>query len=137
MDSLPGDMLTAHNEIRSRMDLPPLRWSDRLAAHAQEWADRLLRERSFHHRSHPVFGENLFEITGGRATSKFVVGDWASESHDYDYGSNTCRAVCGHYTQVIWSNTREVGCAIARDASREVWVCNYNPPGNWIGERPY
>lgn len=134
---LPGDILAAHNEIRSRLDLPPLRWSDRLAAHAQEWADRLLRENSFHHRSHPVFGENLFEITGGRATSKRVVGDWASEVRDYDYRANTCRAVCGHYTQVVWSNTREVGCAVARDASREVWVCNYNPPGNWIGERPY
>ena len=136
-DALPRDMLAAHNEIRSHMDLPPLHWSDRLAEHAQEWADRLLHEHSFHHRSHPVFGENLFEITGGRATSKLVVGDWTSEVHDYDYRSNTCRAVCGHYTQVIWSNTREVGCAIARDDRREVWVCNYNPPGNWIGERPY
>jgi len=136
-DALPREMLSAHNEIRSRMDLPPLHWSDRLAAHAQEWADRLLRERSFHHRSHPIFGENLFDITGGRATAKLVVGDWVSEVHDYDYRSNTCRAVCGHYTQVIWSNTREVGCAIARDDRREVWVCNYNPPGNWIGERPY
>jgi PadR family transcriptional regulator len=49
----------------------------------------------------------------------------------------SCRGVCGHYTQIVWSNTREVGCGVARDSNREVWVCNYNPPGNWIGERPY
>jgi pathogenesis-related protein 1 len=138
----PGDnveraIVAAHNEIRGRVEVPPLRWSDRLAEHAQEWASRLLREREFYHRPHPVYGENLFEITGARASAAQVIDVWASEAPDYSYRDNTCRAVCGHYTQLIWSDTREVGCAVARDASREVWVCNYNPPGNWIGERPY
>jgi pathogenesis-related protein 1 len=135
--ALARDMLAAHNEIRARVNVPPLRWSDRLAARAQEWAIHLLRERQFYHRPNPVFGENLFEITGGRAWPTDVVGDWASESREYSYRSNTCHGVCGHYTQLIWSDTREVGCAVARDTGREVWVCNYDPPGNWIGERPY
>jgi hypothetical protein len=38
---------------------------------------------------------------------------------------------------LVWNNTREVGCAVASEPGREVWVCNYDPPGNWIGERPY
>jgi pathogenesis-related protein 1 len=135
--SFARDMLLAHNEIRMRVDVPRLRWSDRLAARAEDWASHLLHERQFYHRPHPIFGENLFEITGGHATPDQVVDAWASEAHDYSYRSNTCRAVCGHYTQLVWSGTREVGCAIARDAGREVWVCNYDPPGNWIGERPY
>jgi pathogenesis-related protein 1 len=136
-DDFARDMLHAHNEIRARVEIPPLRWSSKLAAHAQDWAGRLLQERQFYHRPHPVFGENLFEITGARATPELVVGDWASEARDYSYGSNTCRDVCGHYTQLVWSGTREVGCAVARETGREVWVCNYNPPGNWVGERPY
>lgn len=130
-------MLAAHNEIRARIDEPPLRWSDRLAARAQDWASHLLRERQFYHRPHPVFGESLFDITGGRATPDEVVGGWAAEVHDYNYRANTCRSVCGHYTQIVWANTREVGCAVASDRVREVWVCNYDPPGNWIGQRPY
>ena len=134
---LVNEILAAHNEVRARVDVPPLRWSNRLAAHAQEWASHLLRDRKFYHRPHPIFGENLFDIMGGRATPDEVVRTWASEARDYSYRANTCRAVCGHYTQLIWSGTREVGCAIARDPGREVWVCNYNPPGNWIGERPY
>jgi pathogenesis-related protein 1 len=134
---LARDMLAAHNEIRARIDVPPLRWSVRLAARAQDWADRLLREQQFYHRPHPVFGENLFEITGPRALPADVVGVWASEARDYSYRPNTCRGVCGHYTQLIWNDTREVGCAAARDTTREVWVCNYDPPGNWVGERPY
>lgn len=132
-------MLAAHNEVRARVDVPPLRWSDRLAAHAQEWANRLLAERQFYHRPHPAFGENLFDVVGPRphASPAYVVNDWASEASDYSYRANTCRKMCGHYTQLVWGDTREVGCAVARDSNREVWVCNYNPPGNWIGERPY
>jgi pathogenesis-related protein 1 len=130
-------MLSAHNEVRARVDVPPLRWSDRLAARAQEWASHLLQERQFYHRTHPIFGENLFEISGGRASAAEVVGDWASEARDYSYHANTCRGTCGHYTQLVWNNTREVGCAVASEPGREVWVCNYDPPGNWIGERPY
>lgn len=132
-------MLEAHNEVRARVDVPPLRWSDRLAAHAQEWANHLLANGQFYHRPHPPFGENLFDIIGPRAHTSpaAVVADWASEEIDYSYRANTCRGVCGHYTQLVWSGTREVGCAAARDSNREVWVCNYNPPGNWVGERPY
>jgi uncharacterized protein YkwD len=130
-------MLLAHNEVRARVDVAPLRWSYRLAARAQEWATHLLEEGQFYHRPHPVSGENLFEITGSRALPVEVVGDWASEAHDYSYRSNSCRGVCGHYTQLVWGDTREVGCAVARDPGREVWVCNYDPPGNWVGERPY
>jgi pathogenesis-related protein 1 len=135
--SIARDILTAHNEIRARVDVPPLRWSDRLAARAQDWASLLLSEQRFYHRPHTVVGENLLEITGGRASPAEVVGDWASEARDYSYRANTCRGVCGHYTQLVWTDTREVGCAVARDAGREVWVCNYEPPGNWVGERPY
>ena len=130
-------MLAAHNDVRARVDVPPLRWSDRLAARAQDWASHLLREGQFYHRPHPIFGENLFEITGGRVSPVEVVGNWAGEARDYSYRSNTCRGMCGHYTQLVWSNTREVGCAVASEPGREVWVCNYDPPGNWIGERPY
>jgi pathogenesis-related protein 1 len=130
-------MLAAHNEVRARVDVQPLRWSDRLASRAQEWAGHLLQEGQFYHRPHPTFGENLFEITGLRASPADVVSVWSSEVRDYNYPAKTCRQVCGHYTQLVWSDTREVGCAVARNPGREVWVCNYDPPGNWVGERPY
>jgi pathogenesis-related protein 1 len=136
-DLLARDMLAAHNAVRGGLALAPLHWSERLTAQAQDWADRLLREGQFYHRPRPLFGENLFEITGTRALPGDVVGVWAAEASDYSYSSNTCRDVCGHYTQIVWRDTREVGCAAARDRSREVWVCNYDPPGNWVGERPY
>jgi uncharacterized protein YkwD len=135
--ALSHQMLEAHNAVRSRVGVPPLAWSNQLAARAQDWANYLLAKRQFFHRPNSRFGENLFEVRGAAATPAEVVDDWASESREYNHRSNLCRGVCGHYTQIVWRNTQEVGCAVARAGEREVWVCNYSPPGNWVGERPY
>jgi len=135
--SLERDMLAVHSAVRARVGMAALAWSDRLAAHSQDWANTLLARRQFVHRANSPYGENLFEITGAAASSAQVVNAWAAESLNYDYRSNRCRGVCGHYTQIVWGDTREVGCAVARGGGREVWVCNYDPPGNWVGKRPY
>jgi pathogenesis-related protein 1 len=134
---LSRDMLAAHNAVRERAGVRPLAWSDRLAARAQDWADTLLARNQFSHRPNSSYGENLFEIRGAAASPAQVVDAWAAESRSYDYKANTCRGVCGHYTQIVWSDTKEVGCAVARQKGREIWVCNYDPPGNWVGRRPY
>jgi uncharacterized protein YkwD len=130
-------MLAAHNAVRARVGTAPLTWSGRLAARAQEWADTLLARKQFAHRPNSPYGENLFEIDGANASPAQVVDAWAAESRDYDYRSNRCCGVCGHYTQIVWGDTREVGCAVARGGGRELWVCEYDPPGNRIGKRPW
>src|ERR1019366_4677056 len=60
------EMLFAHNAIRSRVGLPPLRWSDSLAKFAQDWANTLLARKQFSHRPKSPYGENLFEIRAPR-----------------------------------------------------------------------
>ena len=135
--SLADSMLAAHNAVRQEAGVPELNWSVELATFAQQWADALVARGQFAHRRNSPYGENLYEITGVRTTPGEVVEQWAAESKNYRYSSNTCRGVCGHYTQIVWRDTRKVGCAVARKAGTEVWVCNYDPPGNWIGKRPY
>jgi pathogenesis-related protein 1 len=137
LSPLARDMLAAHNAVRKQAGVPPFVWSDKLGAVAQSWANTLLKNKQFYHRPRSDYGENLFEIRGGSVTPQDVVHDWASESRDYDYSSNRCRAVCGHYTQIVWRSTVEVGCAVAKGGGREVWVCEYNPPGNFVGQTPY
>jgi uncharacterized protein YkwD len=131
------EMLARHNAVRARVGLPPLIWSNRLAARAQDWANHLLSRNAFEHRPNSPYGENLFEITGAPASPSQVIDSWASEARNYDYRSNRCRGVCGHYTQLVWRDTKEVGCAVARHRDTEVWVCNYDPPGNYVGQRPW
>jgi len=137
MSALGRDMLASHNAVRAREGVAPLAWSARLAARSQDWADTLVERKQFTHRPNSPYGENLFEIVGAVVSAAQVVNTWAEESRNYDYSSNTCRGVCGHYTQIVWANTKELGCAVARGGRREVWVCNYDPPGNWNGKRPH
>lgn len=135
--SLSRAMLDAQNGVRARVGEPPLAWSPQLAAFAQDWANRLIVTRSFGHRPNDRYGENLYAVSGGAASPRQVVDAWTVEARDYDIRSNTCIGVCGHYTQIVWRTTRAVGCAIATDPEREVWVCEYDPPGNVVGDRPY
>ncbi|PID46579.1 MAG: SCP-like extracellular [Proteobacteria bacterium] len=148
-----ADTLAAHNAVRAAHGLPSLTWSDDLAAYAQEWADHLAaNNRCFmrHRPSGSPHGENLWWASPRRWSDGLselqevdiqrVVNDWAKEKQYYNYHTNRCQPgqQCGHYTQIVWRETTEVGCAYQQcgDLS-QLWVCNYNPPGNYIGERPY
>jgi uncharacterized protein YkwD len=130
-------MLDAHNAVRAKVDVPPLTWSERLAGIAQDWANRLIASGDFAHSHNPATGENLYEIEGASASPDVVVKAWADEVKEYDHATNACRGVCGHYTQLVWGDTKEVGCAAAQKGRREVWVCEYAPPGNYVGRKPY
>jgi uncharacterized protein YkwD len=135
--SLSWAMLDAHNAVRSRVGLSPLVWSAQLAEVAQDWANHLMASGALTHRPNNRYGENIYTISGGRASPADVVDLWAAEARKYDARTDTCAGVCGHYTQIVWAKTRLVGCAAADSRQREVWVCNYDPPGNVTGYRPY
>jgi len=135
--SFATELLRGQNEVRAQVGVPPLAWSPQLASAAQDRADHLIQTGGFAHTPDDPYGENLYEIEGGTASPDQVVGAWADEARDYDIRTNSCTSVCGHYTQIVWRATRWVGCGVAADAGREVWVCEYDPPGNVIGYRPY
>jgi uncharacterized protein YkwD len=133
---ISGEMLREHNSIRSRMSLPALQWSSELAAFSQRWADTLIAKNRSAHNPNSPYGENIL-VTGPGANPARVVQEWASESLDYSYRTNECAGDCGHYTQIIWRSSRKLGCAVSRNDRREVWVCSYDPPGNYRNEWPY
>jgi pathogenesis-related protein 1 len=132
-------MLDAQNAVRARVGLRPFVWSDKLARAAQEWADLLVKEGSFRHRPDSPWGQNLYAIMGSEYLPQQIVNGWAAEAKDYDLATNRCKEdhICGHYTQIVWRDTKQVGCAVARGGNREVWVCEYSPRGNHFGMRPY
>jgi pathogenesis-related protein 1 len=133
---LAQEMLALHNAMRSDVQLPPLQWSNALAAYSQKWADTLLAKNLSLHNPNSPYGENIF-ITGTGSDPSLAVRQWAAESTDYSYRTNSCRSDCGHYTQLVWRDTAKVGCAVARGQRRDIWVCSYDPPGNYRGEWPY
>lgn len=139
---LEGSAKTAfvdrHNFYRSEVGIADIQWSEDLARSAQEWADELGEDCGFQH-SGSQYGENIWKGTAGAFSIDDVVDSWGSEKADYDYDSNTCAsgAVCGHYTQIVWENTTKVGCGVVTCDGYDLWVCQYDPPGNYVGEKPY
>ncbi|MDH4129164.1 MAG: pathogenesis-related family 1 protein [Spirochaetota bacterium] len=135
----------AHNVFRRKTGggLPDLVWNEKIAAYSQEWANYLkknnncnMRHRQGSFRKRP-YGENLAWSYNRELEPYDVVKMWYDEIKYYNYATNSCSGVCGHYTQVVWRNSKQVGCGMAKCGNAEVWVCNYNPPGNYVGQKPY
>lgn len=144
-------MLSAHNIIRKNVGIAPLIYSKTLAEDAQLWSQKLKEDGcEMKHDPNTPYGENLYwvELTGDTTdnlieTPKAIVTAWAEEKNYYNYEDNTCdkNKQCGHYTQLVWEDTTEVGCGVSvcfgKNSQKEIWVCRYNPAGNYIGEKPY
>ncbi|MXP25212.1 SCP-like extracellular [Altererythrobacter indicus] len=138
------DLLSGHNNERKRVGLPPLLWSDRLAFDAYQWAQQLAADGQLRHsssRQRGNAGENLWAGTIGYYRMSDAMDAFLSERSDFKSGvfpdvsrSGNWQDV-GHYTQIIWPETKEVGCALARGRSFDFLVCRYWPAGNIVGER--
>ena len=143
----PAAIVAAHNVWRARVGVADLGYSSELAASAQSWAEHLRNDNNCNMRhSGGNIGENIFKQGAWsdgslyQTQSREVVDAWAAEKPNYDYSSNDCAAgkVCGHYTQVVWKNSTKVGCGTALCGNNnQIWVCQYQPAGNWFGEKPY
>jgi uncharacterized protein YkwD len=135
-----------HNLVRAAIPVPALTWDPGIAATAAAYAAQC----KFEHSGTDGLGENLAAYAPqGAQKASAPVDDWAGEGQDYDYSSNSCAPgqSCGHYTQLVWKKSLRLGCAVAscnqnspfgaQAPKWDLWVCNYSPPGNFIGQRPY
>jgi len=141
---LAARILALHNQERLRLGIRPLDWSDSLAVDARQWAEIMAHGNFFAHSSDTARhdeGENLFRGTAGAYSIDEMIGDFIDERADYQPGTfpdvarDGAWENVGHYTQLIWPGTRQVGCAIARASEWEYLACRYAPAGNVIGVR--
>jgi pathogenesis-related protein 1 len=152
-DPEPQDMIgmtAAHNAARAAVQpaatpaLPTVSWSATIAASAQAFTTNCVFADTT-----DAYGSNAFAGTG-KSTPEEVVASWVGEDAYYDYASNSCEAgqQCGHYTQVVWRDSVQIGCGMTNCTENspftssgkgawQLWVCNYNPAGNYVGQQPY
>jgi len=132
----PEGWLAAHNAFRTLYGAPKLTWSEKLARAAKMTTDNCV----WKHTQDDVYGEN---IAAGQESSAQVVHDWVNgpnEKNSYDPENPNY----SHFTQVIWKRSTQVGCALTTCTSMQgvslpqspifFWACEYNPPGNVVGE---
>ena len=139
-------LLAEHNAARVAAGVAPLAWNASLAADARVWANQLAATGRFEHSpdepGKEPQGENLWAGTPRAYSPEAMVDLWTAEKGDYRPGvfPNNSRSGdvehVGHYTQLIWRDSRQVGCATAVGAHEEFLVCRYSQPGNVYGERP-
>lgn len=136
--------LEAHNVERRLVGVPDLAWSPALADEAAVWAYQLARMGQMVHDNQRAHGENLWMNTADRRTIASMIGGWSVERNIYIVGARHPDVSTtghwkdvGHYTQMVWANTTQVGCAVARGQGKDFLVCRYDPIGNWRGEVAY
>jgi glioma pathogenesis-related protein 2 len=126
---ISGEVLSKHNALRAKHGVPALSWSGKLANTAQEWANKCVFEHS-----NNGLGENLAQ-GDGFPPAQFVQ-DWYDEIGQYDFNNPGFSGGTGHFTQVVWKDTKQVGCGIAQCDGGALLVCNYSPAGNMEGQYP-
>ena len=139
-------LLAVHNAERARLGLPPLIWNAALARAADEYAEVLLARGALAHASasdRKGNGENLWMGTAGAWNPDAMVGMFLDERRYFraaafpDVSLTGNWSDVGHYSQIVWRDTKEVGCAIDSGGGMDVLVCRYSPAGNVFGKMPF
>ncbi|KAJ3669500.1 hypothetical protein LUZ60_011450 [Juncus effusus] len=136
----PQDYVNTHNTARTAVGVGNVSWNTTVQAYAQSYANTRKADCKLIH-SGGKYGENLFWGNGADFSGIDAVNAWDAEKQYYDYNTNTCASgrVCGHYTQVVWHSSTQIGCAkVVCDNNGGIFIiCSYSPPGNYVGQKPY
>ncbi|KAK5870512.1 hypothetical protein PBY51_003454 [Eleginops maclovinus] len=132
--SFQKEFLETHNAYRAKHGAPQLTLNSEMSAAAQKWADHLLSINSLQHSDNND-GENIYNMWSSAAsnsTGKEAVDSWYSEIKDYDWSSPGFNGNTGHFTQVVWKESRELGVGLATDGHSVFVVGRYRPAGNMV-----
>jgi hypothetical protein len=140
------EALDFHNKVRKEVNVAPLTWSAELSAYAQAWADNLastgckMQHRPYSGKWAQQYGENIYWALGRELEPVNASSSWYSEIKDYKHGplSNNNFMKVGHYTQMVWHDSKRVGMGKATCKNGSVIiVANYDPRGNMLGTKAY
>lgn len=129
------ECLKAHNEFRKKHGVPPLTLNKDLSKLSQEWANILIAKDTLEHRPNNEYGENIYCISSTdpnfMVTGDKPVQSWYDEITFYEFGVEPKDMKAGHFTQVIWKESNEMGVAYAKKQGKIIVVANYSPAGNY------
>lgn len=143
------EALDFHNQVRAEVGVPPLDWSAELSIYAQDWADHLAYSNNCQMEHRPIvsseqsqIGENIYWGINPKNSNYALEASelWYSEKESYKGEPVTAENLfsIGHYTQMVWKDTRQLGIGISVCPKGEIIVvANYSPIGNYYGQKPY
>lgn len=127
-----------HNVHRKIVGSPPIRWSDTLELAAQKQVNLIVANPNSADID-DYYGVNLYRSVK-EPTAADVLANWVKQQKYY-HGEEITeknKFIYGQYTQVIWTQTVSIGCAMAQtQGGMYIVVCFYNPKGNIINQKPF
>ena len=132
--------LQLHNEFRKKHNSPELKKNEELNEMAQKYAENLIKNKNKNKKgfqynifNNILLGENI--IISNKKTPEDICNKWYKESDCYDFSLNKYQKNSGHFTQMIWKETKEFGFGFCFDnESNFCAVALYYPAGNILGE---
>lgn len=156
INTFKAEILAQHNIKRAlHVDTPSLNDSLTALTEVAQGYSNYLRDNNLFLHSVTEFGENLYSFS---STERFQVTEenckkaavdavvsWYDEIKFFNWEQpslDSSLGDVGHFTQVIWRDTQQVGCGLAiadspitfKDNSfyRNFVVCNYEKAGNFV-----
>ncbi|KAG0378508.1 hypothetical protein BGX24_003633 [Mortierella sp. AD032] len=117
-------ILDTHNKYRKMHGVPDVTWN----AEAAKFGDNYLQPCAFKH-SGGKYGENL---AAGQKDFPAAIKAWYDEVSKYNFKLPGFSGGTGHFTQVVWKNTKTIGCARRACPTWPIYICEYDPPGNIV-----
>ena len=138
LEKIRADILTNHNYHRKNHQVGNLARNTVIEKVAQDYSEYLASENVLQHSGNNKYGENLYYcwssygvcITGEKASQS-----WYNEVDKYKFDNPGFSSTTGHFTQLVWKGSKEIGCGAACNNQNNCYItCNYFPPGNYLGQ---
>ena len=144
-DQYYDDLVNTHNSLRAKHGVGKLIKDKKLEQFAQDTAYDSLNAETLKYgdiyKNGEFLGINLYLGSGNARTGKYVAEYWYSENYNYSYSTGKSRngSPVSHFTQLVWKNTKKIGCAVAigrwKIYSQSYYICCYYSPGGNLSGR--
>ncbi|XP_053380224.1 Golgi-associated plant pathogenesis-related protein 1-like [Mercenaria mercenaria] len=137
------DAVKVHNELRAKHGASKLKHAKDLSDYAQKWVENLAAKNAFQHvclrgkelvKIFAANGHHQGLITQVLVARREACEQWYSEISKHDFSSEPRTLRSGHFTQMVWKGSKEMGIGKAKTSGGKVIVvANYRPAGNLVG----
>ena len=133
LETVRSEMLTRHNYYRAQHQVSDLTRVSAIESIAQNYSEYLVTINSLKHSSNKYLGnslgENLYWGYGSSGIGINSVDAWYEEVIDYDFSNPGYKSGIGHFTQLVWKDSQQLGCGVGCGSNNYCFVTMFKISG--------